>query len=282
MQPTRSARPARTRLLGHPIRSGVLGGVLSSVLVACFSAPHVPRGGGGGLSPDPGVTQTPTPRVLRLDFEKDALGTLPSDWVVVSAEMRARGQAVPSWLHDGTWEVAQINRPPFQSKALRQTEKRPEPWISLVRYRGSHFGPDGRLPMRYRVEVSQQPISSPYNLPPTGDQGVPLYYLDATHYLEVVNTPRELQVWFCDGGQPMNGRGWKRLYNRSLPTNPGDVRRVGGIVDVPSKTFTLLYDGKPQATLQVPELDASKPHGIALRSIGNEVNFDDLEVTALD
>jgi hypothetical protein len=220
--------------------------------------------------------------VLRLDFEKAALGTLPAEWVGVRAEMVAQGKTPPAWLYDGTWEVASVNRPPLQGKVLRQTQKMPEPWVSFVRYRGTQFGPNGQLPMRYRFEVSQQPIASPYNLPPTGDQGVQPYYLDADHYLEVVNTPRELQVWYCDGGQPMNGRGWKRLFNRSMATQPGDVRRVGGIVDVANKSFVLMVNGKVEATMQVPDLDPSRPHFMALRSIGNEVNFDDVEVEKLD
>lgn len=255
-----------------------------TLLLACVGAPGTPGGGAGPGTPTPdsGVTQTPSQRVLRLDFEHAALGALPLDWIGVRAEMLAQGKTPPSWLYEGTWEVASVNRPPIQGKVLRQTQKQPEPWISLVRYRGAHFGPNGQMPRRYRFEVSQQPIASPYNLPPTGDQGVQPYYLDADHYLEVVNTPRELQVWFCDGGQPMNGRGWKRLYNRSLATNPGDVRRVGGIVDVANKSFILLYDGKPEATMQVPDIDPSRTHFMALRSIGNEVNFDDVEVTKLD
>jgi len=220
--------------------------------------------------------------VLRLDFERTALGALPADWIGVRAEMLAQGKTPPSWLYDGTWEVANVDRGSIRGRVLRQTQQQPEPWVSFVRYRGAHFGPNGQLPMRYRFEVSQQPIASPYNLPPTGDQGVQPYYLDADHYLEVVNTPRDLQVWYCDGAQPMNGRGWKRLYSRPMTTNPGDVRRVGGIVDVQKKTFVLLYDGKPEATLQVPDLDPSRSHFMALRSIGNEVNFDDLEVEKLD
>ncbi len=260
------------------MRRGVY--LLVGSLIGCSTVPSAP-GGGGGDAP-PGVTDTPSPRILKLDFEKDALGNMPKDWVGVRAEMIAQGKKVPDWLFDGTWEVASINVPPLQGKVLRQTQKAREPWISLVRYRGSHFGPNGQLPLRYRFEVKQQPIDSPYNLPPTGDQGVQPYYLDADHYLEVVNTPRDLQVWYCDGGQPMNGRGWKRLYSRSLSTRPGDVRRVGGTVDVTRKTFVLTYDGKPEATLQVPEIDPLRTHSMALRSIGNMVNFDDVEVSKLD
>ncbi len=256
-------------------------------LVACVASPGSPGGGGGGerqseASPEPRLTQTPSARMLRLDFEQASVGVLPADWVGVRAEMLAQGKTPPAWLYDGTWEVASVNRSPIRGKVLRQTEKRPEPWVSFVRYRGTQFGPNGQMPMRYRFEVSQQPIESPYNLPPTGDQGVQPYYLDVDHYLEVVNTPRELQVWYCDGGQPMNGRGWKRLFNRSMATQPGDVRRVGGIVDVSSKTFVLMVDGKIEATMPVPDLDPSKPHYMALRSIGNEVNFDDVEVEKLD
>lgn len=255
------------------------------ILGGCTPPPGAPEGGpggGAGARPDPGVTQTPSPRLLKLDFEKEPTGRLPSDWIGVRAEMQAKGLTPPSWLYDGTWEVATVDRPPLRGKVLRQTEKQREPWVSLVRYRGAHFAPNGQLPMRYRFEVTQQPIDSPYNMPPTGDQGVQPYYLDADHYLEVVNTPGDLRVWYCDGGQPMNGRGWKMLFNRALSTGPGDARRVGGIVDVSKKTFELFYDGKPLATIQVPDIDPARPHYMALRSIGNEVNFDDVEVEKLD
>jgi hypothetical protein len=249
------------------------------VTVSC-TTPGAPPD--GGAAPDARLHQTPPSRLLRLDFEGDALGSLPADWIGVRAEMQARGETLPAWLYDGTWEVARVDRPPLQGQVLRQTQTRPEPWVSLVRYRGGFFGPDGKLPMHYRFEVTQQPVSSPYNLPPTGDQGVQPYYLDADHYLEVVNTPGELRVWVCDGGQPMSARGWKMLFTRSLPTRPGDARRVGGIVDVARRTFVLYYDGKPLTTLQVPDIDPTRPHFMALRSLGNEVNFDDLEVEKLD
>ena len=80
----------------------------------------------------------------------------------------------------------------------------------------------------------------------------------------------------------MDGRGWRRLYSRPMMTNPGDTRRVGGIVDVEKRTFVLLVDGKPETTLQVPEMAPDEAHTMALRSIGNEVNFDDVEVERLD
>ena len=274
MRPSAIGGTPVTRLLGL--------GLLSALLWACGGAPGGPGGGGGGDGGSPPGVNQDSSRVLRLDFERTALGALPADWIGVRAEMLAQGKTPPSWLYDGTWEVANVDRGSIRGRVLRQTQQQPEPWVSFVRYRGAHFGPNGQLPMRYRFEVSQQPIASPYNLPPTGDQGVQPYYLDADHYLEVVNTPRDLQVWYCDGAQPMNGRGWKRLYSRPMTTNPGDVRRVGGIVDVQKKTFVLLYDGKPEATLQVPDLDPSRSHFMALRSIGNEVNFDDLEVEKLD
>lgn len=257
----------------------------TGVLAACSAPPGSP-GGGGGAGPKPDSSADPqatlAPGVLRLDFEAEPEGRLPPDWIGVRAEMRAKNQTPPSWLYDGTWEVARVGLGAIQGKVLRQTQKQPEPWVSLIRYRGARFGPDGRLPMRYRFEVTQQPVASPYNMPPTGDQGVQPYYLDVDHYLEVVNTPRELLVWYCDGAQPMSPRGWKRLYGRALATGPGDARRVGGIVDVREKRFTLLYDGKPEVTLDVPDMDPARPHFMALRSMGNEVNFDEVEVERLD
>ncbi|MNT82104.1 hypothetical protein D3C72_2217850 [compost metagenome] len=53
-------------------------------------------------------------------------------------------------------------------------------------------------------------------------------------------------------------------------------------MDVANKSFILLYDGKPEATMPVPDIEPSRTHFMAVRSIGNEVNFDDIEVTNLD
>ncbi|MNX66572.1 hypothetical protein D3C86_976720 [compost metagenome] len=196
--------------------------------------------------------------------------------------MLAKGERLPSWLYVGTWEVADVDTPTLKSRVLRQTKVQERPPVTFVRYRGAFAGgEDGKMPARYRMEVTQQPVRSPYNLPPTGDQAVQPYYLDANHYVEVVTTPRELQLWVCDGGTPDSSAGWTKIWSEALATRPYDTRRIGAIVDVPRRNFQLLYDGAPKAEATLDFIDPSRKAMVALRAIGNEVNFDDFKLEQL-
>jgi hypothetical protein len=248
-------------------------------MIGCAS-PASPPGGGGGSPKQPLATPAPTPtpvRLIDLDFEKAPLGAIKADvpFVDVAAERLAQGERLPTWLYVGTWEVADVDTPTLKSRVLRQTKVQERPGVTFVRYRGEFAGgQDGQMPTRYRMEVTQQPVRSPYNLPPTGDQAIQPYYLDANHYVEVVTTPRELQLWVCDGGIPDSATGWTKIWSEALSTRPYDTRRVGAVVDTRKRTFQLLYDGVPKAETTIDLIDPSRKAMVALRAIGNEVNFD--------
>lgn len=258
--------------------------VATSILLGCQSAPSGPGGGGG---PQAAATPSPTPvpqALFRETFDQMAPGALPADapFVDVREELVAQGQTPPVWLYSGGWEIADVDTAQLKGRVLRQTKVQERPPIALLRYRGTFYGQaDGVMPDRYRMEVTQQPIRSPYNLPPTGDQGVQPYYLDANHYVEVVTTPNQLQLWVCDGGAPDSSAGWTKVWSEDLGTRPGDLRRVGAIVDVKARRFTLLYDGQRKAEATVDLIDPSRKAYVALRAIGNEVNFDDFELERL-
>lgn len=271
-----------------------LGLVTLSWLVGCSVSPSSPgdgtgSGGGGAgsapytASPKPAATPTPSDRYT-LNFDDWQPGPLRSDapFVDVYDELQAEGIAPPSWLFKGNWEVADVSTPQLTSRVLRQTKVQQRPPITLLRFRGNFYGqPNGLMPDHYRMEVTQQPIRSPYNLPPTGDQGVQCYYLDMNHYAEVVTTPSQIQLWTCNGGQPDSSEGWDKVWSQDLGTKPGDTRRVGAIVDVKRRHFTVLYNGQPIADAALDLIDPTKPHYVSLRAIGNEVNFDDFELQRL-
>lgn len=263
-----------------------VGLVAMGVLLGCTPAPTGSPGGGGGGGPQAAApSPTPAPQAkVRHDFEQMALGRLGADapFVDVFDELVASGQTPPTWLYSGGWEIRDVDTAQLKGRVLAQTKVQERPPITLLRYRGTFYGQDdGVMPAKYRMEVTQQPINSPYNLPPTGDQGVQPYYLDANHYVEVVTTPNQLQLWVCDGGVPDSSAGWTKLWEQNLGTQPGDIRRVGAIVDVKAKKFTLLYDGERLAEATVDLIDPNRPHYVAIRAIGNEVNFDDFELERL-
>lgn len=265
--------------------SGTVGLVATGILLGCASTPSAPPGGGGGPLASAAPAPTPTPQAgYRQDFEQMSVGRLGTEapFVDVRDEMVSRGQAPPTWLYSGAWEVADVDTAQLKGRVLRQTKVQERPPITLLRYQGSFYGQeDGVMPSRYRMEVTQQPMRSPYNMPPTGDQGIQPYYLDANHYVEVVTTPKQLQLWVCDGARPDSSEGWTKVWSEDLATKAGDIRRVGAIVDTKARKFTLLYDGQPKAEATVDLIDPNRKAYVALRAIGNEVNFDDFELERL-
>jgi hypothetical protein len=221
-------------------------------------------------TPTPAPSASPAPAKLRIDFEDQAVGSFPIDFVDVASEAQ-----VPSWVYQGNWKVSVDER---GNHVLLHDDIREQPNVSFVRYRGSTLGkPDGLLPEVYFAQVDMRPIKSPNNYPPTGDQGVQFYYLGYNQYLEVVVKPDVLEIWECDGGEPKTTKGWHRLWNQALSTNAGDIRRIGALVDKRAATFTVYLDGQPQGTVQSGLLGV-KPSWLTLRGIGNVVSFDNLVV----
>lgn len=219
----------------------------------------------------------PGPQILAASGSFDegwdsyAPGAVPADW----KDVRHDGYDYP-WLVPGRWAVASIGG----YQALEQTEMRQQPALSFRRYAGTAFGtPSGQLPAHYRAQVWLAAYGSP-SYAPTGDQGVPLYYLDPTHYIEVLIKPDTFEAWECDGGQPNDGAGWKRLYSEQLRTRAGQQRELGLIVDSAAGTAELELDGKIRADVSSP-LIRPETHYLALRSAGNQVAYFEVRAEAL-
>lgn len=228
----------------------------------------------GPMSWFPSPVATPRPKLLWETFEEAKLGEAPADWVDVATET-----TVPAWVYAGNWRVVTDDG---GNRVFLHDDVREQPAVSFQRYRGDAFGTeDGRLPARYEAEVAMRPIRSPHNYPPTGDQAVQFYYLATGRYLEIVIKPDMFEIWEADGAEPKTTKGWKRLYNKSLQTKAGDLRRIGARVDAEKGTFEALLDGEHMTTVS-SALIKPQPAWITLRGIGNVVSFDDVRVTPLE
>lgn len=223
-------------------------------------------------SETPTPQATPLPRRVRLDFEAVPLGGTPEDFVDVKSEAETA-----SWVYQGNWRVTQDER---GNRVFTHDDVRQQPAVSFQRYRGTGLGkPDGQLPEVYYAEVAMRPIKSPYNYPPTGDQGVQFYYLSYNTYLEVIIKPDMIEIWESDAAAPNTSKGWRRLWFEPLETRAGDTRRIGALVDTRAGTFTAYLDGEPLETVE-SDLLAPQPAWLALRGIGNVVSFDDVLIEA--
>lgn len=220
------------------------------------------------VSPSPTPTPTPAPKRYFNDFEQVPEGEEPADFADVTEE----GVNVP-WVYSGNWAVS---RDESGNKVFLHDDVRTQPAVSFRRYKGTALGTaNGQVPDKYYSEVLMRPIRSPNNYSPTGDQGVQFYYVDYNTYLEVIIKPGEIEIWEANQAAPQTTKGWKRLWSAPLKTNGGDKRRIGALVDVQAKQFTAYLDGKPLKTVE-SELLKPQPAYVALRGIGNVVNFDEL------
>lgn len=232
--------------------------------------------------PPPSPTPSPTPSLppaghvygtsgsFDTDFSADAVGSVPPEFVNVQDD----GFSYP-WLYAGNWSV-------IASGSLHMygiDEIRPQPALSFRRYRGTAFGTsNGELPLHYRASVVEQAFASdPNEYPPTGDQGVQVFYLDPTHYVEVLFKPHDLQVWECNGGVPNGYGGWKQLFEQQTDTAAGQIRTMGADVDCNSGQLVFYVDGQELATLH-SSLISPRTHWFALRATGNEVYFQRVDI----
>jgi hypothetical protein len=224
-----------------------------------------------GVTPMP---ETPAPGRLEASFEDVPLGDAPKDWVDVATEA-----TVPAWVYAGNWRVVDDGA---GNRVFMHDDVREQPAVSFQRYRGTALGTeDGRLPDRYRAEVAMRPIKSPHNYPPTGDQGVQFYFLGPGRYVEVVIKPDQIEVWEADGAEPKTAKGWKRLWNQTLATKGGDLRRIGAQVDQAAGTFEVWLDGAKLGSVK-SAIIKPQPAWMTLRGIGNVVSFDDVRITPIE
>lgn len=226
-----------------------------------------------GPTPTPGPVATPTPvppastGSLLETFEAVPAGSAPSTFVDPLDE----GFAF-SWMPRVRWHVESLNG----SKQFIHDGLNPKAYLSFRRYRGTAFGANGSLPQRYFAQVAVTPLKS-QTLAPTGDQGTQVYYLDPTHYLEVLIKPTLFEVWQCNAGAPFTSAGWTRLYFANVNTAANQTRQLGATVNTGTHQLTAFLDGVQKTTVSSALL-TSQTHFLALRGTGNVVAHDNLRI----
>jgi hypothetical protein len=159
--------------------------------------------------------------------------------------------------------------------------------LSFRRYKGTGLGTaNGALPAKYKAELDVTPIKS-YSYAPTGDQGTQVYYVDPTHYFEVLIKPNNFEVWACDNAAPFQSVGWYRLYATPVDTAANQTRHLGAEIDTNAHTLKAYLDGQLMTTLDANTSDVltrlltNVPHYFAMRGTGNIVAHDNIRIAPL-
>lgn len=252
-----------------------------------FSVFEVRVDGGGGTTPTPTPgasstpTATPTPAATPTPvtsaslppagtysntFESLALGAAPSEYI----DPRDEGYSY-SWMPRVPWSIVSYNG----SRQYEHDGLAGSSLLSFRRYRGTALGTaNGLLPARYFAQVDVTPIRS-NSYSPTGDQGTQFYYLDPTHYLELLIKPNYFEVWVANGAQPFSSQNWQRIHYTATTTSAGQRRRLAAEVDVYAHTVRCYLDGQLRATVSHPIVN-TQAHWFALRGAGNVVAHDNV------
>jgi hypothetical protein len=241
-------------------------------------------GGTVAATPTPAPTATPVPppttglHAFTDDFEAPALGSAPADYIDPNDE----GYSY-SWMPRVNWKIASVNgSKQFEHDGLSDSAN-----LSFRRYKGTGLGStNGILPARYKAELDVTPIQS-RTYAPTGDQGTQVYYVDPTHYFEVLIKPTNFEVWACDNAEPFQSVGWVRLYATPVTTAANQVRHLGAEIDTNAHTLKAYLDGNLVTTLDTNTSDVmarlltNVPHYFAMRGTGNIVAHDNIRIEPL-
>jgi N-acetylneuraminic acid mutarotase len=187
---------------------------------------------------------------------------------------------MPTWLFPGNWSLIPAVTG-FTGGVFHQDEVGAYPHITIRRYAGTAFGADGALPSHYMINLAVQSFAMTDHMPPIGENGTLVYYKNPTTYVEVVISGGNVAVWSADNAGPTSDKGWTGHYWFGQTTAAGDIRRISAEVDTTTHQLTYWVEGRKAATLTIPMLTETSPHGFALRSIGNKINFGEVVVEDL-
>jgi hypothetical protein len=208
---------------------------------------------------------------LTRNFEADAVNSDPADF----SDPRNEGYSY-EWLPAVTWKVTSSTA----GKRYVHDGLNTRGVLSFRRYKGTALGTEnGLLPDHYLAELDVTPIQS-YSYAPTGDQGTQFYYLDPTHYVELLLKPNAFEVWVCDGGEPFQNAGWSLKFVHEVANAANQTRKLGAEIDCTKHTLDAYFDGVKLTTMTLP-LIKSQPHWLALRGTGNIVAHDNLRIQTL-
>lgn len=178
------------------------------------------------------------------------------------------------------------------AEGVQQEETPPSPSITIRRYTGAAFGaPGGLAPSRYRVEAELQAYDKaglgPEDIPgaPVGALAILPYFKDTTHYVLMVATPTQAQVWMVDGLRP--GDEWdaskhrRWLYQLPGPIAVGDTVKWGAEIDTKRQQIKVYLNGELRSSFFDPFIQEGE-HSVALFSNGNFVRYTALNLKSLE
>lgn len=198
-------------------------------------------------------------RGYRSDWSGVPEGRAPAEFVHVAGPH--------AWLYDGGWRIERQGGRAVLAVPFAKTVP-PEP-LSFRRYAGDAFGPDGSLPVRYRIEAEATSLGGSMRFGGYGELAIQACYLSPVRYVEVLQTDRELVIWEATDAPPGTGKGWKALARVPHPVAVGDWVRFGAEVDRARGTFTALLDGEPVATARSGLISEAAPARFTIRATGN-------------
>ncbi len=187
---------------------------------------------------------------------------------------------VPSWLYSGKWSLLASSYG-FSGGVFHQDETGPFPHVSIRRYSGTAFGLNGALPAKYRISGCLQPFAMADHMPPIGENGFLVYYLNPTNYVELVVSGGNVAVWSANNATPLGSAGWSGHYWFGQQTGIGGYSNLEAEIDCNAHTLTYWVEGRRAGTVTIPMLANTPGHTFALRSIGNKINFGEIVVQDL-
>ncbi len=177
------------------------------------------------------------------------------------------------------------------AEGIQQEETPPSPSVTFRRYSGPAFGAAGGMaPPHYKVEAELQAYEKaglgPEDIPgaPVGALAVLPYFRDTSHYVLMVATPTQAQVWMVDGLRP--GDEWdaskhrRWLYQLPTPLAVGDTVKWGAEIDTKRQQIKVFLNGELRQSFFDPFI-ADGEHSVALFSNGNFVRYSALDLKPL-
>ncbi len=219
------------------------------LLLALFQTPAPPPTGGPG--------------VYVSSWETHPAGVEPAEWRDVSS-----GAPRYPWLYAGDWAIA---RPPGEAPhyaVSAYTGDHPEP-LTFRRFAGSVFGPDGVLPKRFRFDAVARSTGGSRRFGGVGELAVQALYVDPTHYLEIMQVDTHFKVWWADGAEPQQSKGWRLLGQWARPYRIGEWLTFGADVDLDGGKLGVWIDGRKAGEVDIPAAMRKVSPRLTIRATGN-------------
>ncbi|HEY9723331.1 MAG TPA: hypothetical protein V6D47_15075 [Oscillatoriaceae cyanobacterium] len=177
------------------------------------------------------------------------------------------------WLVRGSWSSTNL---PMNQWGTQWPWYGGAPPLSFMRYAARS------LPAHYVVDCTFAVLSCDRKDPyyPIGDTGVQVFYMNPTHYCEVVYRPKTFEVWQCNGGVPYKYNGWSLLKRVSYSSRQGMNLHVHAEVDTNAHRLTVQLPNGGSVTCY-SWLLSNQTHYMTLRASNNLVRYQAVQIKSL-